>query len=127
MLVIVMLAQTGTNGAKLLLALFAIDLGASPLQVGITFAMFSILPAILAISAGRWVDRIGVRQTVNKSIEVTVPVCFGALAVIAALAPLAVALGTVLAVGAVVIGRDARRRRLPPSTGAPQDSPTKVP
>jgi MFS family permease len=61
MLVIVILAQMGTNGAKLLLALFAIDLGASPLQVGITFAMFSILPAILAISAGRWVDRIGVR------------------------------------------------------------------
>jgi MFS family permease len=60
-MVIVVLAHMGTNGAKLLLALFAIDLGASPLEVGITFAMFSFLPAILAIKAGRWVDRIGVR------------------------------------------------------------------
>jgi MFS family permease len=60
-MIVVILAHMGTIGAKLLLALFAIDLGASPLQVGITFAMFSILPAILAISAGRWVDRIGVR------------------------------------------------------------------
>ena len=60
-MVIVVLAHMGTIGAKLLLALFAIDLGASPLEVGITFAMFSILPAILAIKAGRWVDQIGVR------------------------------------------------------------------
>jgi hypothetical protein len=50
------------------------------------------------------------RQTVNKSIEVTVPVCFGALAGVAGLAPLAVALSLVLAVGAGVIARDARRR-----------------
>ena len=35
------------------------------------------------------------------------------------LAPLAIALGTVLAVGAVVIGRDARRLRQPSSTDAP--------
>ena len=50
------------------------------------------------------------RQTVNKSVEVTVPVCFGALAGVAGLAPLAVALSLVLAVGAGVIARDARRR-----------------
>jgi len=61
-MVIVLLAHMGTTGAKLLLALFAIDLGASPLEVGITFAMYSMLPAILAIRAGRWVDRIGVRR-----------------------------------------------------------------
>lgn len=58
---IVMLTHLGVIGAKLLIALFAIDLGASPVQVGLTFALFSILPAIFAISAGRWVDRIGVR------------------------------------------------------------------
>jgi MFS family permease len=58
---IVVLTHIGVIGAKLLLALFAIDLGASPLQVGLVFSMFSILPAIFAISAGRWVDRVGVR------------------------------------------------------------------
>lgn len=59
--IIVMLTHLGVIGAKLLLALFAIDLGATPLQVGFTFALFSMLPAIFAISAGRWVDRVGVR------------------------------------------------------------------
>jgi MFS family permease len=58
---VVMLTHLGVIGAKLLIALYAIDLGASPLQVGLTFSLFSILPAILAITAGRWVDRIGVR------------------------------------------------------------------
>jgi len=57
---IVMLTHLGVIGAKLLLALFAIELGASPLQVGFTFALFSLLPAFLAITAGRWVDRVGV-------------------------------------------------------------------
>ena len=58
---IVLLTHLGVIGAKLLIALFAINLGASPLQVGLTFALFSILPAIFALTAGRWIDRIGVR------------------------------------------------------------------
>jgi cyanate permease len=90
-----------------LTAAFGFSLGCGmPLSMALTYAR---------APDGRAAEAIGLRQTVNKSIEVTVPVCFGALAVIAGLAPLAIALGTVLAVGAVVIGRDARRRRLPPS------------
>lgn len=90
-----------------LTAAFGFSLGCGmPLSMALTFSR---------APDGRASEAIGMRQTVNKSIEVTVPVCFGALAVIAGLAPLAIALGTVLAVGAVVIGRDARRRRLPPS------------
>jgi MFS family permease len=58
---IVLLTHLGVIGAKLLLALFAINLGASPVQVGLTYALFSILPAIFALTAGRWVDRVGVR------------------------------------------------------------------
>jgi predicted MFS family arabinose efflux permease len=94
-----------------LTAAFGFSLGCGmPLSMALTYAR---------APEGRSAEAIGMRQTVNKSIEVTVPVCFGALAVVAGLAPLAIALGTVLAVGAVVIGRDARRRRLPSSTDAP--------
>jgi cyanate permease len=90
-----------------LTAAFGFSLGCGmPLSMALTYAR---------APDGRAAEAIGLRQTVNKSIEVTVPVCFGALAVVAGLAPLAIALGTVLALGAVVIGRDARRRRLPPS------------
>ncbi len=58
---IVLLTHLGVIGAKLLIALYAIDLGATPLQVGLTFALFSILPALFALTAGRWIDRTGVR------------------------------------------------------------------
>jgi MFS family permease len=103
----------------LLTAAFGFSIGCGmPLSMALTYARAPV---------GRAAEAIGMRQTVNKSIEVTVPVCFGALAVVAGLAPLAIVLGTVLAVGSIVIGRDARRLRQPRSTGAPQDSPKKVP
>lgn len=94
-----------------LTAAFGFSLGCGmPLSMALTYAR---------APEGRAAEAIGMRQTVNKSIEVTVPVCFGAVAVVAGLAPLAIALGTVLAVGSIVIGRDARRLRQPPSTDAP--------
>jgi MFS family permease len=97
-------------------AAFGFSLGCGmPLSMALTYAR---------APDGRAAEAIGMRQTVNKSIEVIVPVCFGGLAVIAGLAPLAIALGTVLSVGAVVIGRDARRLR-PPSSDTPHAGPTK--
>ena len=102
-----------------LTAAFGFSLGCGmPLSMALTYAR---------APEGRAAEAIGMRQTVNKSIEVTVPVCFGALAVIAGLAPLAIALGTVLAVGAVVIGRDAHRRYQPASPDAPHARSTKEP
>jgi MFS family permease len=99
-------------------AAFGFSLGCGmPLSMALTYAR---------APDGRAAEAIGMRQTVNKSIEVIVPVCFGGLAVIAGLAPLAIALGTVLSVGAVVIGRDARRQR-PPSSDSPNAGPTKEP
>ena len=59
--IVVLLTHFGVVGAKLLVALFALDLGASPLEVGCAYALFSLLPAVLALTAGRWVDRVGVR------------------------------------------------------------------
>jgi MFS family permease len=101
-----------------LTAAFGFSLGCGmPLSMALTYAR---------APEGHAAEAIGMRQTVNKSIEVIVPVCFGALAVIAGLAPLAIALGTVLSVGAVVIGRDARRQR-PPPPAPPNAGPTKEP
>ena len=59
-LAVVLLTHFGVVGAKLLVALFAIDLGASPFEVGCAYALFSLLPAVMALAAGRWVDRVGV-------------------------------------------------------------------
>ncbi len=50
------------NGSRVTVTLFAIDQGASALTVGILMALYALLPALLSVSAGRWVDRIGMEK-----------------------------------------------------------------
>ncbi len=45
------------KGNRIVVTLFAVDLGAGPLQTGILFALHGIFPFMLAISAGRIADR----------------------------------------------------------------------
>lgn len=47
--------------AQFVLSLYALQLGASPLTVGLIAATFSIFPMLLAVTAGRLVDRFGAR------------------------------------------------------------------
>ena len=45
------------KGNRIVVTLFAVDLGAGPLQTGILFALHGIFPFLLAIRAGRIADR----------------------------------------------------------------------
>ena len=45
------------KGNRIVMTLFAVDLGAGPLQTGILFALHGIFPFLLAIRAGRIADR----------------------------------------------------------------------
>jgi len=45
------------KGNRVLVTLFAVDLGAGPFQTGLLFALHGIFPFLLAISAGRIADR----------------------------------------------------------------------
>ena len=49
------------KGGRVLMTLFAIDLGAGPLATGMLFAVYGLVPALLVIHAGRIADRIGNR------------------------------------------------------------------
>lgn len=49
------------KGGRVLMTLFAIDLGAGPLATGFLFAFYGLFPALLVIHAGRIADRIGNR------------------------------------------------------------------
>jgi MFS family permease len=49
------------KGSKILLTLFALELGATPFTAGAIFAMYSVFPALLSIYAGKLTDRIGFR------------------------------------------------------------------
>ncbi len=56
-----MLNQVAVKGSKMLVALYAIELGASPLAIGALVSTYAVFPLVLAVYAGRVSDRRGVR------------------------------------------------------------------
>jgi MFS family permease len=49
------------KGSKIIITLFSIQLGAPQLVIGVLVALYSLFPMILAIYAGKLIDRLGVR------------------------------------------------------------------
>lgn len=67
-LAVTLLIHTSFKGSKVLLTLYAIELGANPFVIGVLFSMYSFFPVFLAVYAGRVSDRLGFR----------IPMLFGA-------------------------------------------------
>ena len=55
------LAHTAFNGSRMLVSLYALQLHASAFTVGTLMSSFALLPMLLAVSAGRFIDRSGAR------------------------------------------------------------------
>ena len=53
------LTHMGFAGSRLAVPLFAVDQGASPFVVGTIVALYAMFPAVLALAAGRMIDRLG--------------------------------------------------------------------
>ena len=53
--------MTGVRAGRVLLALYALHLGAQPVTVGMLAATFSVFPMLLSLLAGRFADRFGSR------------------------------------------------------------------
>ena len=70
-----MLNSIGQRGSKVAVSLYALELGAGALSVGVLAALFSVFPLLLAVQAGRLSDRFGVRM----------PIVLGALVMAAGL------------------------------------------
>ena len=49
------------KGSKIIITLFSIQLGAPQVVIGVLVALYSLFPMILAIYAGKLIDRLGVR------------------------------------------------------------------
>jgi len=78
------LAHAAFNGSRLTISLDALSMGASPLAVGVMMSLFAALPMLLAVPAGRMVDRIGVRVPIlcavaGVAISVSLPAIFPVL------------------------------------------------
>ena len=52
------------RGAKMLVSLSALEIGATPFQVGLLAALFAAFPLALAVYAGKISDRIGVKRPI---------------------------------------------------------------
>ena len=57
--VLTLISQSGFRGYRLLLALYALHLGASAFTVGVLLAVYSLMQAAVGWLAGRWSDRAG--------------------------------------------------------------------
>lgn len=75
-LLVTLLIHTAFKGSKVLLSLYALELGANPLVIGVLFAMYSLFPVFLAVYAGRLSDRFGSR----------IPMLFGTIGLSSGLA-----------------------------------------
>src|SRR5258708_22586994 len=81
------------RGAKRVVSLSALAVGATPFQVGIIGALFAVFPLVLAVFAGKISDRIGVRRPIAggalmMSLGILVPLVVPGLAGLMACATL---------------------------------------
>jgi MFS family permease len=60
-ILLTVLTHIAFAGARVGVSLFALHLGATPLEVGIIGGLFAALPILFAVNAGRAIDRVGVR------------------------------------------------------------------
>jgi len=79
------LVHVGFAGSRLLVALFAVDQGATPFVVGTVVALYAALPGVLALPAGRMIDRLGIKGpmlfgTSGVFIALTLPFLWPSLA-----------------------------------------------
>jgi MFS family permease len=72
---VTVLTHTSFKGSKVLISLYAIEFGATPLEIGILFATYSAFPVFLSVYAGKVSDRLGFRA----------PMLFGACGLMAGL------------------------------------------
>lgn len=61
-LALALFSMTGVRAGRVMLALYALHLGAQPVTVGILAAAFSVPPMLLSLVAGRFADRVGARM-----------------------------------------------------------------
>ena len=75
---VILLNMSGFRGSKVLVSLFALELGAAQIMLGVIAAFYSLCPMLLALYAGKLTDRIGVMRPVilgslGISLSLTLP------------------------------------------------------
>jgi predicted MFS family arabinose efflux permease len=64
-MLVALLNHSSFKGAKLLISLSAIEIGASPAEIGVLYAAYAVFPILLSFYAGGLSDRLGFRLPVT--------------------------------------------------------------
>ena len=93
LLVLSSIAFITMKGSRILMTLYAVDLGAGPFETGILFALYGLFPFLLAIAAGRLADRFDNRLLIywglsTYTVSLVLPYFFPSLAMLYVIAPL---------------------------------------
>jgi MFS family permease len=81
------------KGARVLMTLYAVELGAGPFATGMLFAVYGLIPALFVVRAGRIADRIGNRLLMYAgftgfAVSLTLPALFPSLPALFLASPL---------------------------------------
>src|SRR5687768_7206285 len=75
------LSHSGFGGSRVVISLYAIELGATQFTIGVLMALYAIVPLLLAVHVGRLADRVGPRVpmligTIGVTVGLLVPPVF---------------------------------------------------
>lgn len=68
---VLVLVHLAFTGGRVALSLYAIALHAPTVVVGLLVSMLSLLPMLLSVRLGRWIDRVGMKRPARIAIAVT--------------------------------------------------------
>ncbi|WP_415805689.1 MFS transporter [Bordetella muralis] len=63
--VVAMLNHIALTGGRITVSLTALQLGLSTFIVGSLVAVFAVIPMLMSVRAGQWIDRIGIRRPIT--------------------------------------------------------------
>jgi predicted MFS family arabinose efflux permease len=61
-IILLILNHIASYGSRVTVTLFAISQQSSAFTIGLLMALYALLPALFSVSAGRWIDRIGIEK-----------------------------------------------------------------
>jgi len=93
LLILISIAFITMKGSRILMTLYAVNLGAGPFETGILFALYGVFPFLLAIAAGRLADRFDNRLLIywglgTYTVSLAIPYFFPSLTTLYLVAPL---------------------------------------
>ncbi|MEN9398360.1 MAG: hypothetical protein RLZ81_2890, partial [Pseudomonadota bacterium] len=68
LILVTLTGHMALSGGRVSGSLYALSVGSPELVVGLFMAMFSVLPALAAMSVGRWIDRFDAQPVMRAGV-----------------------------------------------------------